>query len=63
MPMSPASKDRIRRARELGFAGRVIGYAASLPDTLARRTRELGVERSIQKPENPYSLLETGGIP
>jgi DNA-binding response OmpR family regulator len=46
------------RAREGGFAGRVIVYAASLPDTLAARVREPGVERIVNKAESLHTLLD-----
>ena len=53
----------LRRAREGGFAGRVIVYAASLPDTLAARLRELGVERIVNKTESLQTLLDALGEP
>ena len=53
----------LRRAREGGFAGRVIVFAASLPDTLAARLRELGVERIVNKAESLYTLLDALGEP
>jgi CheY-like chemotaxis protein len=43
----------LRRAREGGFLGRVIVYAASLPVTLAARLRELGVEANRQQDGEP----------
>lgn len=52
----------LRRAREGGFAGRVIVYAASLPDTLAA-LRELGVERIVNKTESLQTLLDALGEP
>lgn len=53
----------LRRAREGGFAGRVIVYAASLSDTLAARLRELGVERIVNKTESLHTLLDALGEP
>ena len=53
----------LRRAREGGFAGRVIVYAASLPDTLVARLRELGVERIVNKAESLHTLLDALGEP
>ena len=53
----------LRRAREGGFAGRVIVYAASLPDALAARLRELGVERIVNKTESLHTLLDALGEP
>lgn len=53
----------LRRAREGGFAGRVIVYAASLSDTLAARLRELGVERIVNKTESLHKLLDALGEP
>ena len=53
----------LRRAREGGFAGRVIVYAASLSETLAARLRELGVERIVNKTESLHTLLDALGEP
>jgi CheY-like chemotaxis protein len=53
----------LRRAREGGYAGRVIVYAASLPDALATRLRELGVERIVNKAESLHTLLDALGEP
>lgn len=53
----------LRRAREGGFSGRVVVYAASLPDTLAARLRELGVERIVNKTESLQTLLDALGEP
>ena len=53
----------LRKAREGGFAGRVIVYAASLPDTLAARLRGLGVERIVNKAESLHTLLDALGEP
>jgi len=53
----------LAKAREAGFAGRVIVYAASLPDALATRLRELGVERIIKKTESLQTLLDALGEP
>ncbi len=44
--------------RESGFSGKIIVYAASLPEDLAGRLRELGVERIVHKSESLQSLLE-----
>ncbi len=48
----------LRGARKGGFSGRVIVYAASLPDTLAACLRELGVERIVNKAESLHTLLD-----
>lgn len=44
--------------RDSGFSGKVIVFAVALPDELASRFRELGVERILSKSGSLQSLLD-----
>lgn len=44
--------------RDTGFSGKVIVFAASLPDELVSRFRELGVERILNKSGSLQTLLD-----
>ena len=48
----------LKGIREIGFSGKILVYAASLPENIAERLREMGVERIIHKSESLQSLLD-----
>ncbi|MFO1511947.1 MAG: response regulator [Verrucomicrobiota bacterium] len=48
----------LKGIRESGFSGKIIVYAASLPESVADHLRELGVERIVHKSESLQSLLD-----
>lgn len=48
----------LQRIRDTGFSGKLIVFAAALPDELMNRFRELGVERILNKSGSLKSLLD-----
>ena len=48
----------LRAIQHAGFSGKIIVFAASLPDELASRFRELGVERILNKSGSLKSLMD-----
>lgn len=48
----------LQAIRDAGFAGKIIVFAATLPDELVKRFRELGVERILNKSGSLKSLLD-----
>lgn len=48
----------LQRIRDTGFSGKLIVFAAALPDELVRRFRALGVERILSKSGSLQSLLD-----
>lgn len=44
--------------RDTGFSGKIIVFAATLPDELVSRFRELGVERILGKSGSLQSLMD-----
>lgn len=48
----------LQAIQNAGFSGKIIVFAASLPDELVSRFRALGVERILNKSENLQTLLD-----
>lgn len=48
----------LQAIRDAGFAGKIIVFAAALPDELMNRFRELGVERILNKSGSLKSLMD-----
>lgn len=55
---SLTGEEWLKGIRESGFSGKIIVYAASLPESVVDHLRELGVERIIHKSESLQSLLD-----
>jgi len=48
----------LQEVREVGFSGRIIVFASSLPDEVASRFCELGVDRILSKAGSLQLLLD-----